>query len=619
MNQDVKWPGGWHGCLLRVDLTHRRITTETIPAQVLKDYIGGRGLGIYLLAREVDPTCDPLGPENKMILATGPLTGTAAPTGARYMITTKAPLTGAISCSNSGGFFPAELKKAGYDAIVLEGQASEPVYLWIDSQNETVELRSATHLWGLSTHATDDALRAETDAKAKTAVIGPAGEKQVLFAAIMNDRDRAAGRSGVGAVMGSKKLKGIAIRGHLDLKLAAAAEFKAANNRFRDKFKAATKENPPALRTHGTAVTVAATQNFGALPTRNFQTGQFERWQDIHGETLTEKYLVRTKPCFSCPISCGRVTRIPEGPFQGEGEGPEYETVYALGSDCGIYDLAGLTKANYLCNELGLDTISMGSAVACAMELYEKGVLTAEDIGRPLPWGDAEALVELVRQTGAREGFGDILALGSLRLATRYGHPELAMVSKGQDFAGYEPRSGQGMGLAYATSPIGASHMRGDPAYFEFLGVPKVLDPLTWKDKPPIVARWQDIFAIIDAAGLCVFFTVRYLVDPTMDIPPRGIMELLNTATGANYTLEELETAGERICNAERLFLVKAGFDRRQDSLPPRITSEPLPDGPGKGMVCHLEEMLDGYYQAREWDPQGRPTASKLAALGLRA
>lgn len=617
MNQEQKQQGGWYGRVLRVNLSSGQISTESVPFQVCKDYIGGRGFGIYTLLKEVDPTCDPLGPENKMVLATGPLTGTAAPTGARYMITTKAPLTGAISCSNSGGFFPAELKKSGYDALIIEGRAAEPVYLWIDSANAIAELRSAGHIWGKQVPETDELIRAETSADAKTAVIGPAGEKQVLFASIMNDRDRAAGRSGVGAVMGSKNLKGIAVRGNLDIPLADVDEFKTVNKRYRDKFKAATKDNPPALRAHGTAVTVAATHNFGSLPTHNFQKGQFDKWQDIHGETLTEKYLVRAKPCFSCPIACGRVTRIPDGPFQGEGEGPEYETVYALGSDCGVSDLAGLTKANYLCNELGLDTISMGSAVACAMELFEKGVLTEAEIGRSLHWGDAEALVALVQQTGMREGFGDILALGSLRMATRYGHPELAMVSKGQDFAGYEPRSGQGMGLAYATSPIGASHMRGDPAYFEFLGVPKVLDPLSWKDKPPIVARWQDIFAIIDAAGLCVFFTVRYLVDATMDIRPRGIMELLNAATGANYTLEELETAGERICNAERLFLVKAGFDRRQDSLPPRMTSEPMPSGPSKGMVCHLDEMLDGYYEARGWTPRGLPTDAKLEALGL--
>jgi aldehyde:ferredoxin oxidoreductase len=280
-----------------------------------------------------------------------------------------------------------------------------------------------------------------------------------------------------------------------------------------------------------------------------------------------------------------------------------------------VDDLAALTKANYECNELGIDTISMGSTIACAMELFDKGYLPESDVGMALKWGDAEALVKLVRQTGLRQGFGDSLAEGSLRLATRYGHPELAMVAKGQDFAGYEPRGEQGMGLAYATSPIGASHMRGDPAYFELLGVPTTIDPLTWEDKPAIVAKWQDVFAIIDAAGLCVFFSIRYLTDHTLDARPVGIMELLNAATGANYTLAELEKAGERIWNAERLFLTRAGFSRKDDSLPPRMTHEPMPAGPAKGHVCHLEEMLGPYYKYRGWTDNGIPTQEKLQEL----
>ena len=606
---------GWCGKVLRVDLTGGQIRTEKLDPGVAKTYVGGRGLGIYYLSKEVDPGCDPISPANKVIMATGPLTGTAAPTGARYMVTTKSPLTGAISCSNSGGNFPAELKKSGHDVIILEGRSPRPVYIWING--ERAELRSAEHLWGLTTHETDDALRRETEDKAKTAVIGPAGEKLVRMAAIINDRDRAAGRSGVGAVLGAKNVKGIVVKGHQEVSLFNPEEFKTVNGKYRNNFKDATKDNPPPLRLHGTAITVVGTQSHGVFPTRNFQQGTFESWESIYGETLTKKYLVRAKPCFSCPIACGRVTKIPDGPYQGEGEGPEYETIYALGSDCEVDDLAALTKANYECNELGIDTISMGSTIACAMELFEKGYLPESDVGMALKWGDAEALVKLVRQTGLRQGFGDSLAEGSLRLATRYGHPELAMVAKGQDFAGYEPRGEQGMGLAYATSPIGASHMRGDPAYFELLGVPTTIDPLTWEDKPPIVAKWQDVFAIIDAAGLCVFFSVRYLTDLTLDARPVGIMELLNAATGANYTLAELEKAGERIWNAERLFLTRAGFSRKDDSLPPRMTREPMPAGPAKGHVCHLEEMLGPYYKYRGWTDNGIPTQEKLQELGL--
>jgi aldehyde:ferredoxin oxidoreductase len=606
---------GWCGKVLRVDLSLGKITSEPLDPKVARDYIGGRGFGIYHLRKEVDPTCDPLGPANKIIMAAGPLTGTAAPTGARYVVTTKSPLTGAITCSNSGGNFPAELKKSGHDALIIEGASVKPVYLWIDGNR--AELRPAEHLWGKTTHETDDALRRETHEKAKTAVIGPAGEKQVLFAAIMNDRDRAAGRAGVGAVMGAKKLKAVVVRGEGEVVLADPEAFKAANTKYRDAFKAKTKDNPPALRTHGTAITVVGTQSHGVFPTRNFQQGTFEGWESIYGETLTKKYLVRAKPCFSCPIACGRVTRIPDGPFKGEGEGPEYETVYSLGSDCGVDDLAALTKANYVCNELGLDTISMGSAIACAMELFEKGLLKESEAGMPVRWGDGHALVALTRMTGMREGFGDILAEGSLRLATRYGRPELAMVAKGLDFAGYDPRGEQGMGLAYATSPIGGSHMRGDPAYFELLGVPVPADPHTWEDKPPLVAKWQDLFCVIDAAGLCVFFSVRYLVEQNLMVKPVGITELLNGATGAGYTPEEVEKIGERIFNAERLFLVAAGFTRKDDTLPPRITQEPMPTGPAKGRVCKLEEMLAPYYRLRGWSAEGVPSEAKLGELGL--
>jgi aldehyde:ferredoxin oxidoreductase len=606
---------GWCGKILRIDLTGGNIRTEALDPEVAKKYIGGRGLGIYYLAKEVDPTCDPLAPENKVLMTTGPLTGTAAPTGARYMVTTKSPLTGAITCSNSGGFFPPELKKTGHDAIIFEGKSPQPVYLWVNG--DRAELRSAAHLWGKTTHETDDALCHETDAKAKTCVIGPAGENLVRFAAIINDRDRAAGRSGVGAVLGSKNLKGVVVRGHKELSLYDPEEFKTVNAKYRDNFKEATRDNPPPLRLHGTAITVVGTQSHGVFPTRNFQQGTFEGWESIYGETLTQKYLVRAKPCFSCPIACGRVTRIPDGPFKGEGEGPEYETIYALGSDCGVDDLAALTKANYECNELGIDTISMGSTIACAIELFEKGYLTESEAGMPLKWGDGQALVTLTRQTALRQGFGEILAEGSLRMATRFGHPELAMVAKAQDFAGYDPRGEQGMGLAYATSPIGASHMRGDPAYFELLGVPTTVDPHTWEDKPPVVAKWQDVFAVIDSAGLCVFFSIRNLVAQTLEARPVGIMELLNAATGAGYTLEELEKAGERICNAERLFLARAGFSRKDDSLPPRITSEPLPDGAAKGLVCHLDQMLDQYYKLRGWTADGIPKEDKLKELGL--
>ena len=606
---------GWKGRLLRVDLTSGAVRDEILDAKVAKDYIGGRGIGIYYLNREVDPTCDPLAPENILVMATGPLTGTGAPTGARYMVMTKSPLTGAITCSNSGGRFPTELKRSGYDGIIFSGRAAQPVYLFINDGQ--AELREADHLWGQNTHETTDLLLAETDPKARVACIGPAGEKQVLFASIMNDKDRAAGRSGVGAVMGSKNLKAVVVRGKQRVSLADPERFKTFNAQVLDKFKAAVKKTPLGLTVNGTSGVVLTTQHLGVLPTKNWQQGTFEGWEKIHGEKLTEKYLVGTKACYACPIGCGRKTRVEDPQYAGEGEGPEYETIYAMGSNCMIDDLAPIIKANYLCNELGLDTITMGATVACAMELADRGLLSEEEIGRPLAWGDGDALVELTRLTAYRQGFGNRLAEGSFRLAESCGHPELAMVAKKQEFPGYEPRGAQAMGLAYATSPIGGSHMRGDPAYFELFGIPQPVDPLEWKGKAKITKDFQDLSAVIDAAGICIFFAVRNLAGKELDVPPTGILEYLNAATGADYSLEQLIQAGERIITAERQFLVRAGMSRKDDTLPKRLTQEPMPSGPAEGMVCHLEKMLDEYYREQDWTEEGIPTEKRLASLGL--
>jgi len=606
---------GWVGKILWVDLGKAELNEETLDPQVAKDYIGGRGLGIHYLLKGLDPKCDPFSTENLLVMATGPLTGTGAPTGSRYMVMTKSPLTGAITCSNSGGYFPRELKRSGFDGIVFMGRAESPMYLWIEQGK--AELREASHLWGKNTHDTTDLLLQETDTKARIACIGPAGERRVLFASIMNDRDRAAGRSGVGAVMGSKNLKAVVVRGKGKISLADKIGFKTLNKQILDRFKKEVRETPLGLTINGTAGVVAATQNFGVLPTKNWQQGTFEGWENIQGERLTENFLVKNSACYGCPIGCGRKTKVSNQEFAGEGEGPEYETIYAMGSNCMIDNLAAITKANYLCNELGMDTISMGATIACAMELVDRGFLPEDEIGRSLKWGDAEALVELTRMTGYREGFGDKLAEGSYRLASRYGHSELAIVSKKQEFPGYEPRGAQAMGLAYATSPIGGSHMRGDPAYFELFAIPKPVDPHEWKGKAKLTKSFQDLSAIIDSVGLCIFFAVRNLTEKRLDVPPTGILEYLNAATGAGYTLDELLQAGERIINAERLFLNKAGFSRKDDTLPKRLTNEPMPTGPAKGMVCHLAEMLDEYYQEQNWTSDGIPKQQRLKELGL--
>lgn len=608
---------GWRGRVLRVDLGRGECKEENLDPQVAKDYIGGRGLGIYYLNKEANPKCDPLSPENMLIMAAGPLTGTSAPTAARYMVMTKGPLTGAVTCSNSGGHFPKELKRASFDVLIFTGRASKPVYLWV-SKDKT-ELRPAGHLWGKTVPDTTNTLSSETDPRARVACIGPAGEKLVLFAAIMNDKYRAAGRSGVGAVMGSKNLKAVVVLGEESVPLADKERFNEIQERVLTKFRNAAKAAPSPLSQHGTiGVMMPLTQKCGVLPTKNFLQGTFSGWEAITGQTLTQKYLQKTVACWACPIACGRFTRVEEPGFEGEGEGPEFETGFALGALCMVDNLAAITKANYICNDLGLDTMTMGGTIACAMELFDRGYLTEKQAGGPIKWGDAQKLIELVNLTGYREGFGNELAEGSYRLAERYGHPELAMVSKRLELPGYDPRGLQGAGLNYATSPIGGSHCRAHMAYCEMVGIPKLIDPHEWKGKARIVKLWQDVFAVIDSAGLCIFFTIRNLLQPEIEIFPEGILEYLNAVTGAGYNMEELVKAGERTLNAERMFLVKAGFSRKDDSLPHRLIHEPFSVGPAKGKVVHLEEMLEEYYEERGWNREGIPTDAKLKELGLR-
>ncbi|MGB9871250.1 MAG: aldehyde ferredoxin oxidoreductase family protein [Anaerolineae bacterium] len=606
---------GWNGKILRVNLTTGETSVEEVDPRMARDFIGGRGWAIRYLYDEMDPRVDSLSPENKLVFATGPLTATPVPTGNRYMVVTKSPLTGALSCSNSGGFFPTEMKRTGFDLFIFEGRAERPVYLWVN--DDRVEIRPADHLWGRTVFETEDMLRAETDPRARVACIGPAGERLAPIAAILNEKHRAAARSGVGAVMGSKNLKAVVVRGTRRIPLARPDELKALSAQVVEEVKQAVAAGKATLRTYGTAYVPPVTNEVGILPTYNFRTGVFHGAEAISGRTLNQKYLIRPKACYGCPIACGRVTRVEDPVFGGEGEGPEYETIGSLGSACGVDNLAAITKANYVCNELGLDTISAGVTIACAMEMYEQGLIPESDIGRPLRFGDGEAVVEMVRLAGLREGFGDLIAQGSYRLASHYGHPEFSMSAKKQEFPAYDPRGAKGMGLLYATSNIGASHMAGDTAYMEVFGVPKKVDPLSWEDKPRLVKYFEDIFTIVDAAGLCVFLSIRYLFEPTYNVEPVRISRLMEYATGAGYDEETLLKAGERVYNLERMFLVRAGFSRADDTLPPRMLYEPMPEGPAKGHVVELDRMLPEYYRLRGWDENGVPTPEKLAELGL--
>ncbi len=596
----------FNGKFLRVNLTEKSIEVEDLPKDY-ELYLGGRGLASKMFFDEVDPKVDPFSPENKIFFATGPLTGTAAPTGGRYMLVTKGPLTGTIASSNSGGYFGAELKFSGYDMIIVEGKSDKPVYLSV--KDEVVELKDASHLWGKDVFETTDELLEEFgDSKARVACIGPAGEKLVKFASIMNDKHRAAGRTGVGAVMGSKNFKAIVVRGSKRPKVKDPAKFIET---VREKIKkirenGITGEGLPKL---GTKVLDNIINQNGLYPVRNFQDSVFDLTDEVSGESLVEKgYLVKNIPCFGCPIACGRRVTLPNGI---ETEGPEYETGWAFGADCGVSDLIAIVEANDLCDKYGLDTISTGSTIAAAMEMYEKGLIKKEELenGPELKFGASEAIVYYTNQIGLREGFGDKLAEGSYRLAESYGHPEFSMTVKKQEIPAYDPRGAQGHGLEYATSNRGGCHVRGYMISPEILGVPEKLDPQKLEGKAEWVKIFQDLTAVIDSAGLCLFTSFALGLDDYKD--------LINAALGWDYSSEEILKIGERIWNLERNFNLEAGIEPSQDTLPKRLLETPVKEGPNKGHVVHLDALLPKYYEVRGWTKKGIPAEDKLKELNI--
>lgn len=597
---------GWNGKVLRVNLSDETCIVEELNAAWAASYVGGRGLATKYLCAETDPKVDPLSPENKLIFATGPLTGSYGAANGRYMVVTKSPLTGTVACSNSGGYFPSELKYAGFDMIIVEGKAKRPLYLRI--YNQKAELAGAAHLWGKSTSEAEDLIRSEFHGDAKVALIGPAGENQVHYACIVNDKHRAAGRSGVGMVMGSKNLKAIAVRGTGGVGVADPAAFReAARECYRLlRNHPVTSQGLPAL---GTAVLVNVINQSGALPTRNSQSGTFGQAEEISGERLAQTYLKRNKSCMGCIIGCGRVTQVSDPRFSGKGEGPEYESLWALGAACGVSDLAAITQANYLCNEYGMDTITAGSTIGCAMELYQRGLISEAEAGMKLDFGNAEAMVRLVEMAGKGDGFGKKIAQGSYRLAESYGVPELSMTVKKMEFPAYDGRGIQGMGLEYATSNRGACHVRGYLVSAEILGVPEKLDPQVIEGKAAWAKGFQDATALVDSAGVCLFTTFA------IGVPQ--VAKLYNAATGNALSDEQMLEVGDRVWNLERLYNLEAGIDPSQDTLPKRILEEPLPDGPMQGAVSRLPEMLPEYYSVRGWDEKGIPTQQKLKSLGL--
>ncbi len=614
---------GWNRKVLRVNLTAGTCTPEPLNMAWANDYLGSRGLASKYLVEEIDPKVDPLSPDNKMIMSTGPLTGTMASTGGRYTVVTKGALTNAIACSNSGGYFGAEMKFAGWDMIIFEGRSPKPVYLYVE--NDKAELRDAGHLWGKTCWQTEETIKAShQDPLIRVSSIGAAGENGVLFACIVNDLHRAAGRSGVGAVMGSKNLKAVAIRGTQGVSgIKDFPAFLAATNAAK-KVLADNAVTGQGLPKYGTQVLMNVINEIGALPTRNHRDVQFEEAGKISAEAMHEKrptdgkpHLVTNAACFGCTIACGRISKIDETHFSvknspkywGASGGLEYEAAWALGAANGVGDLEALQYANMLCNEHGMDPISFGATVGAAMELYDLGILSKEQIGVDAKFGSAEALCKLVEMTAHGEGFGKELGLGSARMCAKYGRPELSMSVKSQEFPAYDSRGIQGMGLTYATSNRGACHLRSYTVASEVLGIPVKTDPLTTDGKPELVKAFQDATSVFDAAGICIFTSFAWTL---ADVQPQ-----VQAACEGDWSMEKLNAVGERIWNMERQFNLAAGFTAADDDLPPRLKTEPAKTGPAKGLVNGIDKMKPEYYKVRGWNADGVPEKATLERLGL--
>jgi len=604
----------WQRRVLRVNLTKGTAQAEPLNMEWANAYLGERGLGTKYLYENMDPKADPMGPDNVLIFATGPLNGTMASTSGRYAVLCKGPLTGAIACSNSGGKFGAEMKNAGYDLLIIQGKAKSPVYLHI--VDDDVQILPADDLWGTGVWHTEAWIKAQhQDPLLKIASIGEAGENGVYYACVVNDLHRAAGRSGVGAVMGSKNLKAIACHGTKGVKVHDPKKFmevvKATHSKLAD------SEGRKGLTQEGTLAMIDAMQEWGGLPTRNFNEVQFEGTSKINPNFAITKNkhghinLITNKACFGCTIACGRIAHIdpehftvvnrPE--YRHASGGLEYETAFAFGPVVGVDDIDALTFANFMMNEHGMDPISFGVTLAAAMELYEAGALTKEQTdGIELKFGNAEALTVMAEKTGKGEGFGKELALGSKRLTEKYGHPEFFMGVKGQEFAGYDSRALQGMGLGYATSNRGACHLKHDVFAED-------MEDVSGNGKAEPVKKSQDVVAMIDSTGLCLFTTAAW--------SPEDFAAQIDAACEGDWPLERIIECGERTFTLERMFNLAAGFTKADDTLPKRMLETPAPSGNAKGKVSELGKMLPEYYKIRGWTEDGVPTNETLSRLSL--
>jgi aldehyde:ferredoxin oxidoreductase len=602
--------------ILKVDLTTGQTEEYVIPAQWEKDFLGGASLAARILYEHLTPELDPLSPEAPLLFMTGPLTGTSGPTTGRFVICGKGPATGLWAESNIGGFWGPELRKAGYDGLWVTGKASAPVYLWLDGNGPStgsgrrLEVRDAAHLWGQNTYTTQDKVRDEIGEKsARVCVIGPAGEKQVLFASIMCDHGRMAGRTGLGAVMGSKNLKAVAVHGENEIPVHDFPKYKAlrseSNRRLRDDNEAKV------LREVGTGGAANYAEYLGSLPVKYYSSGAFAKIDDVSGAKMTESILVGRSACQGCVIACGRVVKLPGDSMKRKG--PEHETMVGFGANLLNDNLEAVVDLGELCDRYGMDTISASNTIGLAFRLFEKGVITKDDTGGiELKWGDVDVIEEVVRLTGSREGIGDLLAQGSKRFAAHFGTEEEAVQVNGLEVAYHDPRGVSGMALSYATSPRGACHNQSDYFFVDWghtheqIGI-EFFSRHDQAEKSANVARHQDWRTVFNAIVMCIFANVE----------PNVQVRLINAACGLDWTVEDMMRAGERAWNLKRAINNRMGLTRANDRLPKALMT-PFPDGGSQGFAPDLEGMLITYYEARSWDMDtGKPTRKKLIELGM--
>ena len=604
---------GWVGKVLRIDLSEKKHKVEDLNEDLARDYLGGRGLATKMLYDEIDPKIDAFDPDNKLFIATGVLTGTGAVAACRAVAVFKSPL-GNIGCANVGSNFGCEIKYAGYDMIIFEGKADEPTYVVIE--DEKIAYCSAEALWGKDCFETDDILRKKVGDmwKAKEysiACIGPVGETLANNAAIIIDKHNAAARGGPGSVMGSKNLKALVVRGTKGIRIADPEGFLKAVTEVLEHAKQshASMESFPK---YGSAGIVHIYNEVGMLGTRNFQTGVFEHAKEIGGEAMAEKHLRKIRACFSCLQSCGGVMKATDPKFMVTSERPEFETVWVFGPDCGNQNSSAILKAHDLCNQYGLDIITAGNTVAMVMEMFEKGYLKEKDIGFSARFGDPEAMVKLIEMTAKREGIGYEISNGGYQLAHKYNHPELWVGSKKLEAPAYDPRVAQAQGLNQATAARGACHNKGYTMASEIFGLPSVggkTDPYATKGKAKLTKDIQDATCLFDDTGTCLFLILGLWA-------PEIHKEVVS-ATGIDYSFDEITKCGERTWMIERMFNVKAGLTAKDDNLSYRMLNEPMPEGPAKGHVNRLPEMLPEYYTLRGWDENGVPTKERLNELGM--